>query len=78
MSQPRGGVDYRLVVRGEVDERYAYLFGGMRMERVDRTTVLSGRVIDQAQLHGVLARIEELGLELLEIRQLQEVRRSYA
>jgi hypothetical protein len=61
---------YRLVVRGELDARYAYLFDGMQMDTVDGTTVISGRVIDQAQLHGYIERIEELGLELLSVQQM--------
>jgi hypothetical protein len=60
-----GAATYRLVVRGELDPRFAYLFDGMAMERVEGTTVLTGKVIDQAQLHGFIARTEELGLELL-------------
>ena len=63
---------YRLVVRGELDERFAYLFGGMEMERTESRTVLTGEVIDQAQLHGFIERIQELGLELLSVEQLGE------
>jgi uncharacterized protein (UPF0335 family) len=44
----------------------------MQMERVEGTTVLTGRVIDQAQLHGFIERIEELGLELLSVEQRSE------
>lgn len=33
-------------------------------------TVLTGRVVDQAQLHGLLERIQLLGLELIAIRQV--------
>jgi hypothetical protein len=62
-------VTYRLVVRGELDGRFAYLFNGMRMERVEGTTELTGSVIDQAQLHGFIDRIEELGLELVSVEQ---------
>jgi hypothetical protein len=60
------------VVRGELDSRFAYLFNGMEMKRVEGTTVLSGRVIDQAQLHGYIERFEELGLELLNVEQVSE------
>jgi hypothetical protein len=63
---------YRLVVRGELDERFAYLFGELRMEREEGRTVMTGEVIDQAQLHGFIERIEELGLELLSVEQLGE------
>jgi len=60
---------YRIVVRGELDARFAYLFNGLKMERVEGTTVLTGRVLDQAQLHGYIDRFEELGLALLNVEQ---------
>lgn len=63
---------YELIVRGELDPRYGYLFEGMKMERVGGRTVVSGRVRDQAQLHGLIERTEELGLELLSVRQVDE------
>jgi hypothetical protein len=63
------GADYRLVVRGELDPRFAYLFDCMEMDRAGGTTIISGQVIDQAQLHGYIERIEELGLELLSVQQ---------
>jgi hypothetical protein len=61
---------YRLIVQGELDQRYAYLFDGMDLNRVVGTTIVTGDVIDQAHLHGLIERIEELGLELLEIQQV--------
>jgi hypothetical protein len=64
------GVTYRIVMRGEIDERFAYLFNGMQLDCHDGTTVLSGSVIDQAQLHGFIERIEELGLELVTVEQM--------
>jgi hypothetical protein len=39
----------------------------MQMDRVAGTTVLTGRVIDQAHLHGLIQRTQELGLELISI-----------
>ena len=61
-----------MVVRGELDDRFAYLFNGLELERISGTTVLSGRVLDQAQLHGYIARVEELGLELVSVKQTAE------
>ena len=61
---------YRVVVRGELDERFAYLFEGMNLEQTEGTTLISGRVRDQAQLHGLIERIEELGLELISVQQV--------
>jgi len=70
------GVTYRIVVRGELDARFAYLFNGMQMNQVEGTTTLTGEVIDQAQLHGYIERFEELGLELLSVEQMRETTTS--
>jgi hypothetical protein len=67
--------EYRIVVRGELDARYAYLFDGMHVERGSGTTVLTGEVIDQVQLNGLFEQIEELGLDLLSVEQLDQPER---
>ena len=64
------GTAYRIVVRGELDDRFAYLFNGMEMQRIDGATVLTGNVLDQAQLHGFIERLEELALELVTVEQI--------
>jgi len=60
-------MDYELVVRGEIGDRFGVAFEGMHLERVAGTTVLSGPVRDQAQLHGLIERIQELGIELVSV-----------
>jgi hypothetical protein len=64
------GTAYRIVVRGELDDRFAYLFNGMDMQCADGTTVLTGSVVDQAQLHGFIERLEEFALELVSVEQM--------
>ena len=44
----------------------------MQIDRVAGTTVLTGRVMDQAHLHGLIQRTQELGLELISIQQAGE------
>jgi hypothetical protein len=66
------GRRYQLVLRGELGEPFGFLFEGMQMDQVGGTTVLSGRVIDQAHLHGLIQRTQELGLELISIQQADE------
>jgi hypothetical protein len=61
---------YQLVIRGELDERFGFLFERMQMKRTEGTTVLAGPVTDQAQLIGLIERISELGLELLSVQQV--------
>ena len=65
------GRRYRLVLRGELGEPFGFLFEGMQMTRNNGTTVLTGPVRDRAQLYGLIERIEELGLELLSIQQVE-------
>ena len=69
---------YRIVVRGELGDKYAVTFEGMQMEAKDGVTVLTGRIIDQPQLYGILERINGLGLELLSVEALPEGARSSA
>jgi non-heme chloroperoxidase len=67
MARDAAGRSYELVLRGEIGDHYALLFDGMRLERVTGHTVLTGRMVDQAHLHGVIARIQELGVELVSV-----------
>ena len=61
------GTNYRFVVRGELDDRFGSVFEGMRIERQAGTTVLTGNVVDQSHLHGLLERIQDLGIELVSV-----------
>ena len=66
------GTIYRIVVRSELNNRYAVAFEGMEMETKAGDTVLTGEIIDQPHLHGILARINGLGLRLLSVEALPE------
>ncbi len=61
---------YEIRLRGRLDPRWAAWFDGMTLTPADGTTVLSGPVADQAALHGVLARIRDLGLPLIAVTQI--------
>jgi hypothetical protein len=63
---------YRIVVRSELSDRYAEDFEGIQIEAKDGETILTGEVIDQPHLHGILNRINGLGLELLSVQALPE------
>jgi hypothetical protein len=64
---------YRVVVRGELGDQFGVLFDGMRVSRERGNTVLTGRVSDQAHLAGIIARTQDLGLELVSVAQLDNV-----
>jgi len=63
---------YRIVVRGELSDRYAADFEGMQMQPKDGDTILTGEVKDQPHLFGILNRLKGLGLELLSVQALSE------
>ncbi|HEX5588947.1 MAG TPA: hypothetical protein VFX65_01490 [Candidatus Limnocylindrales bacterium] len=54
----------RITVRGRLSAHLAATFDGMTLARRPGGTELVGQVADQAQLHGLLTRIRDLGLEL--------------
>jgi hypothetical protein len=61
---------YGVRVRGHVGETIRYAFADLRIETRGKDTVMVG-ALDQSALHGVLARMESLGLELIEVRRLR-------
>jgi hypothetical protein len=54
----------RIKVRGRLSNRLATAFDGMTLVQTPGATDLIGQITDQAQLHGLLTRIRDLGLEL--------------
>jgi hypothetical protein len=59
---------YRLRVNGHLPDRWEAWFEGLTLTReTDGTTTLYGAVPDQAALHGMLARIRDLGLLLISV-----------
>lgn len=61
---------YEIRVRGHLGATLRAAFPALRARTDGADTVLSGVVPDQAALYGVLAEIEALGLELLEVRRV--------
>jgi hypothetical protein len=58
---------YRIVVAGELSDRFAPAFDGMTVRCTGGQTAITGMVVDQSQLHGLLDRVGEFGLELLSV-----------
>ena len=65
-QQPPAG--YEIRIRGHLGATTRRAFPALRTDIKDGDTLL--RVADQAALHGALAQVEALGLELLEVRRL--------
>ena len=66
---PRAPTLYELRIEGHLDEYWAAWFGGLTLTREnDGTTTLRGAVTDQAELHGLLAKVRDLGAILISVR----------
>ena len=60
---------YQIIVKGAIDDRWLDWFDGFAIQRgPGPRTLLRGQVADQAALHGILAKILDLGLPLLSLR----------
>ena len=79
MSEPHASTDnrhdpgrYEIRLQGHLDDRWAARFDGLSLthER-DGTTILSGPVVDQAALHGLLSKVRDLGLPLVSVNHVE-------
>ena len=70
MSGPGAPARYEIRVGGVLDARWAAWFGCLQIENDGRETVVSGSFADQAALHGVLAKVRDLGLTLIAVHRL--------
>ena len=60
---------YEIRVAGVLDGRWPAWFDGLEVTSDESgTTTIAGPVVDQAALHGLLAKVRDLGLELLSVR----------
>ena len=64
---------YEIRIRGRVSPAVLDTFDGLEKEDERVETILHGPVRDQAELHGLLHRLQALGLELVEVRRLPPV-----
>jgi hypothetical protein len=61
---------YEIRVKGALDARWQTWFEGMMITASDDETIIRGTIADQAALHGLLARIRDLGLPLIAVNQI--------
>jgi hypothetical protein len=58
---------YRIVVRGTITPAFVSVFEGVTLERLPGATALEGSFTDQSELHGLLDRLRNLGIELMSV-----------
>ena len=69
-TQPDGSGWYEVRLQGRLDPRWAARFDGMTLTTGDGATLLAGRVVDQAALHGLLQKVRDVGLPLVSVTQV--------
>ena len=63
---------YQIIVNGKLDSKWNDWFDGfVIVPRPGEETLLSGTVADQAALHGLLAKIRDLGLPLISVKWME-------
>jgi hypothetical protein len=59
---------YEIRLKGRLDSRWAAWFDGLALSHdSDGTTVIRGRVVDQAALHGLLQKVRDVGLPMVSV-----------
>ena len=71
--QTNEGGSYEIRLKGHLNARWADWFDGLTLtQESDGTTLLSGPVVDQAALHGLLGKVRDLGLPLIAVHRRTE------
>jgi hypothetical protein len=64
---------YAIRTQGRIDERWSEWFEGMTLAyEADGTTVIRCPALDQAALHGLLAKVRDLGLPLISVTPIHD------
>ena len=60
---------YEIRVKGHLEDHWSEWFDGLEITNLENgEALLSGAIVDQAALHGVLAKVRDLGLPLVAVR----------
>lgn len=63
---------YQIRLKGHLDSQWKDWFGGLTITlEEDGDTLLTGPVVDQAALHGLLKKVRDLGMSLVSVNQVQ-------
>jgi hypothetical protein len=65
-------VIYQIRIKGQLDSQWTDWFGGLTITlKENGDTLLTGPVVDQAALHGLLRRVRDLGMPLVSVNPLE-------
>lgn len=70
--EPAGPCVYQIRIKGHLNRQWMDWFGGLTVTLEENgDTLLTGPVVDQAALYGLLRRIRDLGMPLLSVNRIQ-------
>lgn len=65
---------YQIRIKGQLGQQWTNWFEGLTITlEEDGNTLLTGSVIDQAALHGILKKIRDLGMPLMSVSSLKPI-----
>ncbi len=71
LDDPRKPMTYQIRIKGHLGPEWAEWFDGLTITPDDNgDTLLTGSVVDQSALHGLLKRVRDLGIPLLSVNQV--------
>ena len=72
-SDPAQPMVYQIRIKGHLGGQWTEWFGGLTITLEDNgDTLLTGPVVDQAALHGLLRKVRDLGMPLISVNRVQE------
>jgi hypothetical protein len=72
-SRPKHSIHYAIHIKEHISSGWSAWFEGLTIVNLDNDgSILSGPVIDQSALHGLLAKVRDLNLTLISISQIEE------
>ena len=75
MSNKPHSTIYQIRIGGQLNEHWTAWFDQMTLTQADNgDTLLTGPVVDQSALHGLLRKVRDLGLPLISVTQIQSGR----
>lgn len=68
-----GRQHYHILIEGSLGEKWSGWFGGLAIVPQDENrTLLCGELADQTALHGVLIKLRDLGIPIIEIKRIDD------
>lgn len=70
-TDPNQQIIYQIRIKGHLDNRWRDWFDGMTISLEDNgDTLITGPVVDQAALHGLVKKVRDLGLPLISVNRI--------